>query len=670
MNLKTVKYTAIALGLTAMFTFSGCKDFLDRDAEDGYSVESVKTFDQYLGLTNVLYGGRMWVGYHSKYNWVVNEGLAGNLINIYDEEGALYLGIVAPTNTHMMDGYQTLYSGVIATANYLINKDKPTLTEEEANRIEAEAKMFRGFAYFMATEYWGEVPLVRNNEYVITNKLQVPKTTRATIYKAIEQDWLFAAEHLPKEEWRAGRVTSWAAKGMLAKLYLTMASCQADVSTFGAPYVCPDVDGYYRKAVECATQVIDNTAGFTVVPYADIFAMNNPQGYNSCKEALFSLHLADVEGYSTAAHWQAHMSGAWGPSDLDPERNSEKMFWGPSNWGGWKSLAKTLAESYADGDLRKKEVIFHLEAGTYYNYKGEKENFPYDGDAAGGTLGLNNIKKYVYGYTSPFDPMCSPMRLDFLRMADVYMIRAEAKMALATKDVTEKTSAGMDDITFVVRMHGGDKAVAALPAAMAYCNKVPLDGRELEYVYKGWAIANDDYPDGYDLMDEGKPFRRATMKVPAKRTGEYADFIQERRKEFAMEGHGWVDVKRLFYRDPRRAQEFFKEQDRGWCNARKYGEDIKHGVDSNKESGYTRLALRHKIEKENPDIFGEPEEEGFEPPIRGGLDAALDPFEKGVGVYFTKWFLPIPADVITQLPGNGSITEDFLTEVEEGTYKY
>jgi|GEM_PF-1445041 len=663
MNVKTVKYKAIAFSLITALLFSGCKDFMERDVEDGYSVESVKTLKQYQDLTGALYGAQIWIGYHTKFNWVVNEGLAGNLINIYDDEGALFLGKVGATNTHFNDGYRSLFSGVISAANYLINKPMPTLSDEEAEQVKAEAKMFRGLAYFMATEYWGEVPLVRDNEKVIANKLTVPKADRATIYRAIEMDWLDAARWLPEDpNWRAGRATKWSAQGMLAKLYLTMASCVSDeVATYGCPFNVNTQgwgggsDYYYDQAKIYADSVI-NSGYYSLVPYADIFALKS-QMHNPCNEALFSLHFSDVNGYGTGAHWQAHMSASYGPDDVEP---AEKLFWGPGTcWGGWKSLAWTLYESYEDGDLRKREVIICAGEKNYTNWQGTPAPFAFEDYGMSGGLGLNKIKKYVYGWQSTTDAMSNPMRLDFLRLADVYMIYAEAEMYKG-KGVTDKVALSQR-LVDVVRAHGGPDAVAKLPTTMAFCNVVPLE-RELEYIYKGWSEVLEK-----DLQEEGLPFVRTTMMVPMKRTGQYADFIQERRKEFAMEGHGWVDVKRLFYRDPKRAQEFFKEQDRGWCTQDRYGEDIAHGVDSkNPGTGYVRRALYQKAVRANPDIWLPINDAETEPPTP--IEPSLSPREEHKGVYYTTWFLPIPADVALQIPtGSG---QNYIEELENGTYKW
>jgi hypothetical protein len=246
--------------------------------------------------------------------------------------------------------------------------------------------------------------------------------------------------------------------------------------------------------------------------------------------------------------------------------------------------------------------------------------------------------------------MSNPKRLDFLRLADVYLIRAEAKMALAAPDVRARTSAGMDDIRTVLIAHAGSKAVAdfnMLTDLPYYCS-VPFN-RELTCIYEGWSTIIDDYVP-YPLT--------ASLMVPARKisSGEYNDFIQERRKEMALEGHGWVDVKRLFYRNPDCAKAYFKEQDRGWCFTRRWGED---GLDLSTDEGYRRTALQYELEKKYPEFF-DFRVNAYEPPMP--LNADLKSGN------FVKWFLPIPVSVSEQIPPGAG--QDFTEELEAGTYKF
>ena len=678
MNLKTVKYKAIVFGLISVLLLSGCKDFLQRDIEDQQSTESVKTFDQYLTLTSTLYGGHVWLGYQGKFAWMVNEGLAGNLWNAWLEEGALFLGDVSPTNGHIRSSYTDTYSGIISDANYIINRDKPTLTPEEANRINAEAKVFRALAYFLVTEYFGEVPLVLNNEKIIRENLVLPKATRGTIYKAIELDLLFAAEWLPADrKWREGRVTCWSAKALLMKLYLTMASCQTPLTgPNDCPYLCPDPQGYYQKVIDLGNEIIAGS-GASLTAYKDVFALTNPKGYIHNDEVLLAIHFVDL-GWGAGSHWQSMLS-------------YEPKFWGPgTGWGGWKSLTQTLFEAYHPGDLRKREVCIYTPTTEtseiwkdwpgytpkaygekWSNWKGDPPPYAFnqktpdgDGQLAGARI-RNNIKKYVYGYdSSAEDNMSCPMRMDFVRLGDVYMMLAEAKMGKATGNgpagAMQHTSAGMEDLIAVVSAHGGPDALDALNKQLAENNGMAhyteaKFNRILRYEFLG---AYDDENADKQYAKPGEFW--VEMEVPELRT----DFIQERRKEFAMEGQSWWDVKRLFYRCPECAKKFFKEQDRGWDYTQKWNEtgdpDLpereEKGLTPNHENGFARTALYQKMSKKYPKLYlGDDFEEA----------AISDAITKGT---FDRWFFPLPSNIVTQLqPGDA---QDFTDQLDPDNYTY
>ncbi|MDR1730342.1 MAG: RagB/SusD family nutrient uptake outer membrane protein [Prevotellaceae bacterium] len=628
MNLRTIKYKAIAFGLATTLFASGCKDFLDRDLEDQFSTESIQTMDQYVNLTGALYGGKIWGDYIGKFSWVINEGLSGNLYNIYDQEGEFFRGNISPSNDMLKEGYTSLYSGVISAANFLINKDKSTLSEEDALKIEAEARMFRGIAYFLATEFWGEVPLVLNNEYDIVNRVKLPKADRETIYKVIETDWEFAANYLPSEmNWGplGGRVSKWGAKGMLAKLYLTMASCQTP--GLNHPYVCPDPEGYYQKAITLASEVIENSgAGLTA--YAEIFGWNNMRK-NS--ESLFALHFEDY-GYAIGSPYQAQMA--------------KDAFWGPSAaWGGGKGIAHTLLRSYKLGDARKKEVSMYY-GEKFFNYRGE-EAAPFGRSALQGIEVLNNIKKFVYGYESTRHEMSCNMRLDFLRLADVYMMRIEAKMALENMSVDAETSpaAWREDLRKVLAAHAGSNIANQ------------LDSIPLMAFYKSPGTEEISYEFNGEDQDGNTANRRVSMLVPRERT----DFIQERRKEFAMEGQTWLDIKRLYYRNPQAAKNFLKEQDRGWSFQAKFNIDTDNPGALETPDGYVRIELFNKLMATYPRLhdgsFSASEEGGV-----GGINPAL---KNG---NFDNWFLPLPAEVVPQIASGPG--QRFVEDLLNGSYPY
>ncbi|GHU58676.1 hypothetical protein FACS189411_14480 [Bacteroidia bacterium] len=88
-------------------------------------------------------------------------------------------------------------------------------------RYEAEARMLRAYFYFEMQRNFGHIPLITSSE----GKL-IPQTDPDEVYAYIIEDLKFAANNLPAIKFQDaataefGRVTKWAAIGLLARTYL------------------------------------------------------------------------------------------------------------------------------------------------------------------------------------------------------------------------------------------------------------------------------------------------------------------------------------------------------------------------------------------------------------------------------------------------------------------
>ncbi len=90
------------------------------------------------------------------------------------------------------------------------------------NRIEGETRAIRALVYFDMVRYFGHIPLV--TEPTTDN---VPQADPAEIYALIAEDLLFASNNIPEDAYpkanassNDGRITCWAAKALLARVYL------------------------------------------------------------------------------------------------------------------------------------------------------------------------------------------------------------------------------------------------------------------------------------------------------------------------------------------------------------------------------------------------------------------------------------------------------------------
>lgn len=652
MKLNNFKHKAVVLtaGVATLFATS-CKDPIEEDIYDANSTNGLGKYEQFQSLTAPLYGGKLWAPYEQKFSWCVNEGLSGVLYNVYDQEGALFKLSIGDDNAILKEGYTSLYSGVIATANQVINKitrildgldplpEGSTVSTGQLEEVRGEALLFRAFAHFLATEYFGNVPLILDTQKDIAEVAKIPLATRATVYKSIEKDLLQAIETLPVTPTDSRKASKMSAKAVLAKLYLTMASCQSPVP--GASYLETDVAGKYQKVKDLCTEIIGSgkysLAGHDVMFTYD--AQTKPSA-----ETVFAIYCVNGE-YGEGSSYQAQMgrNEAWSPG---------------SGWGEGKGISYNLYKSFDNSDARKKELCIYVDAGPYEcqsdpNYPVAIFGKDFHGKTADGCFGVdffssgamvfNNIKKFVWGVDNRgFHPgvgMSIQRRIDFIRLSDVYMMRAEALMAMENLDVCAPTSAGITDINAVLKAHGATELTAAIPFIEDLSSK-KLSVESFTIVLDDSTTANVDVP-----LTE-------TMYHNVSRY----DFMQERRKEFAMEGQAWLDLKRLYYRNPQMAEKFLVQMDRGvkMVAIPKASADLLEV-----EAGYARKDVINALNNTLADMYPEKWEKTDSPnedPI------LLDNFKAN-----NYWFLPIPASA-----KSGIIDEvkDFVSEVERGTYPY
>ena len=96
------------------------------------------------------------------------------------------------------------------------------MDQQLKDRLIAETRFIRANFYFHLINIFGEVPLIIKT--LSPDEYNFPKSTRAAIWKQIEEDLLFAKVHLPLKSQYAksdlGRITKGTAQALLANTYL------------------------------------------------------------------------------------------------------------------------------------------------------------------------------------------------------------------------------------------------------------------------------------------------------------------------------------------------------------------------------------------------------------------------------------------------------------------
>ena len=413
-----------ALALGGFMT--SCDDFLTVNPADKPVLETFYTTPENLRSTTMtLYASKTWSNFHMNFQWKMDM-INGDLYYTYDQEGQWYFGTYTPTNPYINEGWKGLYN-VILFCNSIINDIPPvcsgSITEADITHAVAEARGIRGYAYYMLTEVWRDVPIVENNSADIgAGNFEKPRNTQASVYRFAMEDLDFAVDNLPETDTDAYRLTKRKARALRAKLAVTMAQ-HSDLGL--------DRDALYKKAAADALDVITNTQALTEIDYSTLFdvpANNGP-------ESILAIQCA-VQGYS----FGNARNVAWSRSALIADQQ----------WGGGKGPTISLQKMYEPGDKRRMWVF--MTQGDFYpklataqgGYTYKLINRDADGEEIEGRIEMNaHIKKYLIGKGADCDGMVginqdAANNIYLMRLADVYLTYVEAVMGAAdrTSDAT------------------------------------------------------------------------------------------------------------------------------------------------------------------------------------------------------------------------------------------
>ncbi|WP_288613626.1 RagB/SusD family nutrient uptake outer membrane protein [uncultured Bacteroides sp.] len=483
-NIKYGMFAAIlALGITS------CEDFLDRPTEDSYNTDNYyQTDDQCIAGVNYLYNSP-WYDFQRGFI-KVGEVLSGN----YYWGSSPYLTFtVNGTDEDLVNMSYSLWA-VIGHANTVYNSIQGSPASASVkNQCMGECLAWKAIAYFYLVRSFGDVPIVHDNtaDLVSGSYNEKYKIQKADVYEYIIMTLEKAMELLPKSR-SEGRIDYYCAEGLLAKVYLTKAGVSGSLDAADL-----------AKAADYAKDVIDNSGRSLLNNYSDVFRLAN----NKSQESLI------------AWRWTASGNVWTAQNTLQSDLAIEGFDEFGDCWGGWAGMSVDLQEAFGvklleqtpdawvnGPDSRRKATM--MLAGDKYSYfwadKGGFDyiKFIYDTDfnaAATGSLqsstGSNSVKHlygnaqdHVNGTGVSAAYMYSSLATHLLRLSDVYLIYAEAKMGTA---------------------------------------KTTTDADAIDAFYTVRHRAN------------------ATYERPSSITWE--DVWKERRLELAMEGDRWFDYVRVSY---------------------------------------------------------------------------------------------------------------------------
>ena len=400
----------VILGLIAL-GFTSCKEsFLETPPLDNLTAPNFFNTDaELLAGTAALYN-KVWFGSNGQALLAFGDGRAGNMLTPYNASWEqFYQFNVSNTNGDLANSWNSFFT-IVAQCNVLMYNvntyAKPAVSEEAKNRAIGEAKYMRAVAYSYLVQNWGPVPIITDN-LAQGADTTLARNTVESVWEFCIRDMQDAIDLLPETAPEgSGRLTSYAAKGMLARFYLTRAGLGATNGTRDQSYL--------DKAKALAKDVIENGPYQLMENYPDLFLTAN----NNNSEQLFGLQWVSNGGYGSGNQFQSQFAA-----------NSQLTGF-QDGWGGGHGASYDYLVSADPADSVRRKATFMLPGDVYPELIKKEGGYkvPIPPDDAWTTFA--NFKKYIVG--TPDDngglgqQQNAPNNTYIQRLADVYFIYAEA----------------------------------------------------------------------------------------------------------------------------------------------------------------------------------------------------------------------------------------------------
>jgi hypothetical protein len=499
--IKEIKNTikGLAFAVLVISFLSSCEDFLNRPTEDNYTVDSFyKTDQQCFQAVNPVYNSP-WYDFQRGF-FKVGEVLSGN----YYWGSSPYLTFtINSTDADLVNMSASLWS-VNGYCNSILEnidmKAGPAVSEATKKTVKGEALVWKAMAYFYLVRTFGAVPIVHSNSAMIAegNYNNVYKATIPNVYDYIIMTLEKAIEWLPEKN-QPGRIDKYSAYGLLSKVYLTKSGYGMEGSRRQE-----DLD----NAALYAGKVIEESGRNLLPKYSDIFRLKN----NFSEESLIAWHWVVSNQWTSQNTLQ---------SDLGIQGFDEYG----ATWGGYNGPSVDLQDAFSENalsltrnnvdDRRKATMMMY---GDKYDYFWvDKGGFDYTEFAVNSmeyqsAVGANEVKHlvgndndHVIGTGTHMARMATSLSTHLLRLADVYLIYAEAVL--------------------------GNSSSTSDPKALKAFNDVR---------------------------------KRSVKGYEPKSSITWDDIWKERRLELACEGDRWYDYVRWHYYEPQKAIAELKAQRRSY----------------------------------------------------------------------------------------------------------
>lgn len=487
--------TNVLMILTLLIVCISCKkSILDENPQDFFSSENAytnaKTFQLsvntlYADSRNFISGDIAGSGFYMRDYLRIgtDEATTGQTIrpgflvdyNLFNSnhEAATYF-------------WDKCYTTLIPRANTIIDRaELPAAvwtTGAEKNRIVAQAKFFRAYAYYTLVNLYGDIPLIERES--ITPQFNFTRTAKTSVLALVRKDLEFASQNLSfnPSQVSDGVLTSAAADMLLSTVYLAMK--MPDSAVISTSRIINS--GYYRLMTQRFGSDPNHSGHFPAGggdAYSDLFWENNANRSGGNMESIWVLQNAfNVPGGAPVPSGTQGLSRSWGPFYQNLTAPDGKRAMIVSDSLGGRPVAFVRTTNYANNDIWSsggndmRNSKWNIRRDWYYNnpatsYYGQKIDFK--------APGLVDTLYFIYpmfrkveGVITNIGGSVTPnQKFIVYRLAEAYLLRAEAYTGL------NQLQKAADDLN-MVRTRSQASTVNAADVNIAYI----LDERARELI--------------------------------------------------------------------------------------------------------------------------------------------------------------------------------------------
>lgn len=454
-NSNTLKIKLIFSTIILLLAFTSCEDFL---SEDPLTNVDFNTF--YQNESDALSGLNGAYSQLKSGNGYYRQQFLSNLYASSDQGQSSFnhrdfrFGTITNAEPLIERSWIDIYLAIKDANNVIASvPEVPEMDEELRFRILGEARFLRALHYFNLARCFGEVPL--RTSPVSPEEEGLPISPLEDIYAQIIEDLEYASTHCwGFDENRngfnnnIGRVTKASAHGLLAKVYVQIASSlrTAQEGVEGnAKYLgfTNTPDFYYQKTVEHTDLVLQESfyrLSFDLEEYQTIFDATNGNNF----EMLFEIQGASIAGEGTAVSnlFSPQNSGLAGGGFGGVNRLQPQFINGSIDKNDPRYL-NTIIQNYQDQNF-----IYELGSGLTGYVRTRLD----DGSPAGNLFRVFTGK---YIDTDATTEYTSQQNWHVIRLADMYLLRAEAlaelnqNPALANEDINSlRNRVGLENVDY------------------------------------------------------------------------------------------------------------------------------------------------------------------------------------------------------------------------------